>query len=793
MIKNYITIALRNIRRSMSYTIINVLGLALGITCSMVLFLMIRFSTSFDKNHDNGDRIYRVVGSNSHGGREDFGAGVPVPLVDAVKTDVTGIEKVLFISREDGGLISIDDENGRKLFDEEQGFAYTDSVFFQFFERKILKGNQYTALSEPNTVILSEKQAKKYFSDEDPIGKVIRHNNLRDLQVTAVMEDYPDNTNFPFDMIVSYLTIKKQKDEQGWNSTYSDDQCYVMLSEGMDPQSVNNQFPEFDKKYYGEESAADLKKWLQPLSDLNHDTRFSNYRYRTVSYESIWAMGVVAFFLVITACINFINLSTAVAVKRSREVGIRKVLGSQRAQLVFQFLSETAVITFFSLLLSIGLAELALIKVNSFLDLNLHVDLKDISILVYILIIWVAVSAASGFYPAMLLSGFSPALALKNKITSKSSGGFVLRRGLVVFQFVISQVLVVGTIILLSQMKFIREKDLGFSKEAIVLVPIPEEDIARMSTLKKEVERLPGVELASLCYTAPSSGSVSATGFRVDGGEESLFTHVKMIDNDYLELFGLDLVAGNNITESDTASAWIVNEKLVKVAGFEKPEDILGRNIKMWGRNLPVVGVVGNFHMMSLEREIDPIILFSMADNYKLIAIKFEPGKFNASKEAIQKAWENLYPNFLYSHLFLDEEIAGFYESEEQMSTMLSVFSSIAILIGCLGLYGLISFLANEKEKEIGVRKVLGATTMQIFYIFSREFVVLVVIAFVVAAPLAGYAMNKWLENYQYRVPLNWIMFISGISLTLMIAFITVGYRSLRAAKTNPVEVLRSE
>jgi ABC-type antimicrobial peptide transport system permease subunit len=504
-------------------------------------------------------------------------------------------------------------------------------------------------------------------------------------------------------------------------------------------------------------------------------------------------MGVVALFLVITACINFINLSTAVAVKRSREVGIRKVLGSQRMQLVFQFFNETGVITFISILLSIGMAELALIKLNSFLVLDLHVDLTDTSTLLYLFSVWIIVSLTSGLYPAMLLSGFSPALALKNKITNKSTGGFVLRRSLVVFQFVISQVLVVGTIILMTQMKFIREKDLGFSKEAIILVPLPEEDLTRKSTLKLEVERMPGVEMASLCYTAPSSGSVSATGFRVDGSEESLFTHVKMIDKDYIKLFGLELVAGTNIPESDTVPAWIVNEKLVKVAGFETPEDILGRNLRMWNRTLPVVGVVRDFHMLSLEREIDPIILFSMSDNYELMAVKFEPGKFNVSKDAIQQTWQTLYPNFVYSHQFLDEEIAGFYESEEQMSKMLSVFSSIAILIGCLGLYGLISFMANEKEKEIGVRKVLGATTGQIFYIFSREFIILVVVAFVIAAPLAGYAMGKWLENYQYRTPLSWMMFASGILLTLFIAFITVGYRSLRAAKTNPVEVLRSE
>ncbi|MGE0772835.1 MAG: ABC transporter permease [Cyclobacteriaceae bacterium] len=794
MIRNYFTIAVRNIRRNISYTLINVFGLALGITCSLVLFLMIRFSTSFDKNHDNGDRIYRLVTSSNNRGREDFFMGIPIPLADVVKNEMTGIEKVLLISRSEGGIISIETNGDRKLFDEETGIAFTDSTYFQFFERKIIKGNRYTALTAPNSVILSESFAKKYFGDDDPIGKTIRQNNSRDFYVTAVMEDFPDNTNFPFDMIASYATIKESKEQQGWNSVYSDDQLYVMLKAGTQAQTIDSQFPAIIEKYQPDGRQNGLKRWLQPLSDLNHDRRFSNYRYRSVGYETIWAMGVVAFFLIITACINFVNLSTAVAVRRSREVGIRKVLGSQRLQLVVQFLSETAVITLFSVLLSIGMAELALIKLNSFLGLNLHVSMNDYSTVVYLVSAWVLVSLSAGFYPAMLLSGFSPALALKNKITNRSAGGFVLRRGLVVFQFVISQVLVVGTIILLTQMKFIHDKDLGFTKEAVMLVFMPEEsNINKKVAVKTEVDRLPGVKNSSLCFTPPSSGSVSATGFRIDGKDENYVTQVKMFDGNYLDVFELELVAGRGIESNDSSLAWLVNEKLVKVVGYDKPEDILGRNIRMWGRTHPVVGVVKDFHALSLEQEIDPIVMFNQIEDYQYLALKIEPGQVNVTKDAVQKIWEAQYPDFLFDYQFLDEAIANFYESEEKMSVMLAVFSAIAIIIGCLGLYGLISFLANEKEKEIGVRKVLGASTGQILYIFSKEFVLLIVIAFMIAGPLAGYAMSKWLENYVYRVPLHWLMFTAGIGLTLLIAFVTVGYRSFRAAVTNPVNVLRTE
>lgn len=369
-----------------------------------------------------------------------------------------------------------------------------------------------------------------------------------------------------------------------------------------------------------------------------------------------------------------------------------------------------------------------------------------------------------------------------------------MRRGLVVFQFVISQVLVVGTIILLTQMKFIHDKDLGFTKEAVMLVFMPEENnINKKVAVKTEVDRLPGVKNSSLCFTPPSSGSVSATGFRIDGKDENYVTQVKMFDGNYLDVFELELVAGRGIESNDSSLAWLVNEKLVKVVGYDKPEDILGRNIRMWGRTHPVVGVVKDFHALSLEQEIDPIVMFNQIEDYQYLALKIEPGQVNVTKDAVQKIWEAQYPDFLFDYQFLDEAIANFYESEEKMSVMLAVFSAIAIIIGCLGLYGLISFLANEKEKEIGVRKVLGASTGQILYIFSKEFVLLIVIAFMIAGPLAGYAMSKWLENYVYRVPLHWLMFTAGIGLTLLIAFVTVGYRSFRAAVTNPVNVLRTE
>lgn len=794
MFKNYFIITIRNLKRNLSYSAINVFGLALGITCSMVLFLMITFYLSFDNYHDNKDRIYRIVTSSENNGREDFFAGVPAPLPGALASDITGIQHVLFISGDNNALFTIIDNGAPKIFEQENGLAYTDSTYFTFFNRAFIMGDYKTALQQPNQIILSEKTAKKFFGEVNPMGQLIKLNNKTELKVTGIIEDHPDNTTFPFEILISYLTIQKDKEESGWNSVYSDDQCFVMLEAGTPPDAINDQFPAFVKKYETQREERSLKRWLQPLQEINYDSRFGNYRYTTVSKTSILAMGVVALFLLITACINFINLSTAVAVKRSKEVGIRKVLGSQRLQLMGQYLAETGMITLVALLISVGLSELALIQLNAFLDINLHVDFTDLRLITFLIGVWAVVSLASGFYPALLLSGFSPALALKNKITNRSTGGFALRRSLVVFQFVISQLLIVGTVILLAQMNFLESKDLGFSKDAVINVPIPNNaPLNNKKVLKSELLRMGGVERVSLCNTAPSSGSVSMTAYTIEGIEGNHLTQVKLTDEDYIDLFKIELLAGNNLMGLDSANSCLVNEKLLKSLGLEKPEEIIGRVISIWGMNLPVAGVVKDFHTMSLEREIDPTILFNGVDSYRTAAIKLKGGSVKETLGEVERAWAAQYPDFLFSYEFLDNEIKEFYESEQKMSTLLILFSVIAITIGCLGLYGLISFMANEKEKEIGVRKVLGASTGNILIIFSKEFIILILVAFAIASPLAAYIMGQWLDNFAYRVPLTSLMFVTGIGITIIIAFVTVGFRSIRAALANPINALRNE
>lgn len=793
MIRNYLTIAFRNIRRSLGFTVINIAGLSLAITCSIVLFLLITFLTSFDNYHPDGDRIYRIATTSDWGTAEyDYTPGVPAPLPEAVRSDISGIESVLFISGRWSALVSVEEGGERRMFEEETSIAYTDATYFEFFKRDLLAGD--ATLDQPNQAVISEKWAEKYFGDKDPIGKTIRIDNVRDFVITGMMEDYPPNTSFPFELLMSYETIRKQKNEAGWHNVSSDDQCYIKLPSDGNPANIEAQLADFTKKYSGDEDARHMTRWLQPLKDIKHDTRLSNYRHRTVGRESIWAMGAIMVFLLITGCINFINLSTAVAVRRSKEVGIRKVLGGQRGQLIFQYLSETAVATLIAIVVSAGLAELVLMKLNSFQELDLHIDLSSPSFWVFIISIWLAVSLISGLYPSFLLSGFSPAVALRNKLTNRTSGGFGLRRALVVFQFVISQFLIIGTVVLLSQMNYFNTKDLGFSREAIVTIPIPQRDnLTAKAALFAEVRSLAGVQSASLCSTPPSSGAVNVSSFQVDGIERTnSAAHIKAADWAYLDLFDIELIAGRPFDDIDTANAWLVNEQFVKWFNME-PEEMLGRNLRMWGHTLPIVGVVRDFHTMSLERPIEPTILLKDPAGYQNLAVKIRPGQFNETIDRIEKAWSSLYPDFLFSYEFLEEEIANFYRDTQRLSVLLIVFSGVAIFISCLGLYGLVSYIATRKEREIGVRKVFGASTGQIAYIFSREFVLLILIAFAIAAPASGYVMELWLQNFAYRIPLQWFMFATGMGVTLIIATVAVSYRSLRAALARPADILRSE
>ncbi len=802
MLRNYLITAVRNLRREKTSTLLNILGLSLGISASLILFLLVRHHNGFDKFHENYDRIYRVNSTSRGNNGNDYTSGVPSVLPDAFRLDFPEAEEVTFTSYRSGGMITVSRGNEEpKRYTEEKGISFVEPNFFRIFDRKMLMGSAEKALDEPGEVILSHSLALKYFGKDDALGEVIEFDG-RQFKVSAIMEDAPVNTDLPLNIMLSYVTVEKELEEHGWNSTWSDEHCYFLLKEGARPSDIEARMAEFVKKYLGNDNRDERTFVLQPLAEIHFDDRFGNYNYNTVSRQVLLALTVVAVFLILTACINFINLATAEAVKRSKEVGIRKSLGSSRRQLVTQFLGETTLVTVVSTIVAVLLALAALQYLNPFLEMSLGLSMTDYSTWTTLAGLIVVVSMISGMYPSLVVSAFSPVLALKNNMTNRGSSGYHLRRGLVVLQFTISQFLVISTLVLIAQTNFFRGKSLGFRQEAIIRVPIPTEEnpgfmdttkTSNMRTLRDELSRMPGVVMASLCNTPPSSGSVSGTGFSIDGNDGFFETQVKTFDGNYVDMFELPLVAGTNIGDLDTAQGFLVNEKLTRITGHKNPADIVGKRIRMWGKFLPVVGVVRDFHTVSLHEPIEATIMLNRIRSYRNISIRLEPANTQETIAGIQKKWEAAYPAFIFSYEFLDESIREFYNSEERNAKLLTVFTTLAILIGCLGLFGLASFIANQKTKEIGIRKVLGASVEGILIIFSREFIVLIGVGFAVAAPLAWYFMSRYLEEFAYKIELGPGLFLAGLGLTLLVALLTVGYRSVRAAMVNPVNSLRSE
>lgn len=798
MFKSYFKTAWRSIIREKGNTLINIAGLTLSITCSTILFLMVQHLSSFDSFHTKRDRIYRVVNKSQGNEGVDFQSGVPSVLPDAFRNDFPEAEKVVFTSYRNSSLITIPQKNSApKKYLEEAGIVFTEPDFLEIFDRTILTGNAAKALDDPNEAIISSSLARKYFGKEDAIGEVVSFDGV-DYKISAIMEDAPDNTDFPFTLMLSYITIKTENEKPGWESIWSNENCYFLIKENEDIKTIESRMSAFSKKYLGEDDHDKTEFILQPLKDLHFDERFDNYTFNTTPRVALIAFGVIAIVLLITACVNFINLATAEAIKRSKEIGIRKSLGSSRGQLITQFLGETSIITIAAVLISIAFTQLGLNILNPFLEMNLKLNFSAGSTMwFYLAGVMVGVALLSGLYPAFVVSGYRPAAVLKNQITNRTASGFGLRRALVVLQFFISQLLIIVTIVIIYQMEYSATKDLGFRKEAILFAPIPEREgdsgISKMRTLRNEMNSVHGVEVASLASAPPSSGYVSETNFSIEGVAGEFATQVKNADGYYLELYKLNLLAGRNIEDLDTASGVLVNEKLLRIAGFHNPEEALGKRITLWNKALPIIGVIKDFHTVSLREPIEATVIFNRSQRYRFLSLKADLDKTQEIIAALKSKWEATYPEHLFEYEFLDQSIKEFYEGERRISGLFAVFSSIAIFIGCLGLYGLASFMSNQKTKEVGVRKVLGASVEGIVFMFSKEYIKLVLIGFAFSAPVAWLITNAFLGEFAYKIEVGPAIFILGLVITLTIALLTVGYKSFRTAILNPVNALRYE
>jgi putative ABC transport system permease protein len=803
MFKNYIKTAWRNLMRNKSYATINVTGLAIGIAACLLIFLIVQYETSFDNFHANKDHIYRVVNVSHGPDGVSISSGTQLPLADGLKLDFPALTHVGSIMLNDGSHYSI---GYTKKFKEDSAY-YADPQFFQIFDFKWLAGDKKKALAEPNTAVLTRGEADKFFGDwHTAIGKTIRYENRRDFKVTGIIENTPANTDFPMKVVMSWLTlVNKGGDMDGnardWISTFTDRNTYIILPAGMSEKQFNADLASFAKKHIPPPYNKTSSLQLQALKDMHYNTEVGVYGGHPFSKQLINVISIIGLFLLIIACVNFINLATAQAVNRSKEVGIRKVLGSNRYQLVLQFISETLIITLFAVIIASGISVIALPMLNSLLEIHLSGSfLLNSTVILFLVTVVIGVTFLAGFYPALVLSGFNPIEALKNKIKVKRSSGISLRRVLVVTQFCIAQFLVIGTLVLIYQMNYFKNKSLGFNKDAVITVPFPGDSIsrARVNALKDQLLQQPGIKEISISLYSPADNSGWHSDFKFNNSPKQVDfgTSLKWADAEYFKLYDIQFVAGAPYKTSDTISGYVVNETLIHKLGITDPNKAIGKYIMLWDdkkKRAQITGVVKDFNESSLKNPISAVMMAPWKQTYSKFNIKIEPKNVHQTLANVERLWNKTYPEGIYEYQFLDKTIADFYKSEDQLSSLYKIFAGIAIFISCLGLYGLVSFMAAQRIKEVGIRKTLGASVGHIVYLFSKEFTVLIVIAFAISAPIGYYFMHKWLQDFTYRITIGPGIFILAIISSVLIAWLAVGYKAIKAALTNPVKSLRSE
>ncbi len=806
MWKNYLKVAFRNIIRNKAHSSINVIGLSVGIAACLLLFMVIRYELSYDKFQNNYSKIYRIVTESKSPNGSDYNPGAPLPLIEAVKLDMPDIVTAP-ITTANGSQFTVmgNDPNTTdisKKFIEEQGVYFSVPELFKVFNTKFLSGNAENMVA-PGTAVVSRKIADKFFGNwKTALGRYIKLDNAVPLKITAVIENVSLHSDVPMAVIMSFETLKSNPEPYyyttDWGALSSNNQLFVLAPEKLHYNSLQQGVMAISKKYDVNRNAANDRNYLaQPFSEMHFDSRYGSLGDHITSKATIRTLTLIGIFILLMASINFINLSTAQAIKRSREVGIRKVMGSNRMNLFWQMMGETAFIVLIALVIGIFLTYIFLPYIEHVSAITEKLSIFSLESLTMIPVITIAVIAFSGIYPAMILSGYSPILALKNKITSASAGGLSIRRTLVVAQFAISQVLIIGTIIAVSQMSFVNKVDLGFNKNAVLVITGNADSavLSRQNSLKQEMLKMNGVESVSYSSDVPSSENNWSSNFAFDHKDDEDFgLFLKFADKDYFKTYGLQFIAGRSYEESDTISEVVINETLTAKLGLKNPADAIGKELRMGGGGwFPIVGVVKDFKTNSLREETKPLMISPAKKYYSNTAIKMKTNQLTGKKDELLKLWDKYNPEYASRNFFMDESINNFYQQENQLALIYKIFAGVAIFISCLGLYGLVSFMAVQKTKEVGIRKVLGASAGNIVYLFSKEFTILIVIAFAIASPLAWILMKDWLSNFAYQIKPGVGIFIIAIVASVLIAWLTVGYKAIKAAVANPVKSLRTE
>lgn len=809
MIKNYFKTAWRNIKKNKSFFALNFIGLYISVVSCLLIGLIILHETSFDKSTNKNISLYRIVKSNTSSTGKTFSPVTPYPLATALRAKIPGEKLISQIHFQKEDVISFDDKKFK-----EQNIVFADSLFPKLFPLTVRQGSINSVLAEPGFAILTTETAHKFFGSETAVGKRIKIANLVDLEVAAVIADAPANSHLPCNILISYASLRPEfiggfpLEQWGLNESGF---TYIGLPNQNQVQQVQNALTSIANEHLNNKNDGTVTTFsLQPLPDIHYNQLYAaNNPNYTITYSYLYLIGAIGLFLMLAACINYTNLSTALALRKSKEVGIRKTMGAKREHLVKQFLSETFLLTAFVFVTAALSVRLFLPLVNNFLDKNIQLNWLHINSTLLLTGLWIAVSLLSGLYPAFVLSGFNPITALKNKTVTPKTSIITLRRSLVVFQFLTAQILIIGAIVVAKQMNFIQSQPLGFNKNDVVDISLPENKPGQLKLLNDKLSAIPGIRSVSFSLGAPVSDNNAFTSFNLKEkyASEKMDVQVKAADKNYLNTYGLQLIAGRWFNENDEHNiddavpdslkhyAFILNETAVKSLGFSSPLDALGKYVTFGMNDIsaPVVGVVKDYNTSSLHDIIKPVLIVEFPFFYYDAGIKLNGGYSVQTLSAVEKAWTSVYRQQLFESIFLDEHVAALYKNEKRSQQLFNLFAILSIIINVLGLVGLLSFMIQQKIKEIGIRKVLGASVKDISFILSKDFLRLMIIAFFIAAPVAWILMDKWLQDFAYRTTISWWVFGVSVLTALVITFIAVGFQTIKAAIANPVKSLRTE
>lgn len=793
MLVHYFKTAWRHLKGNRSYTVINIAGLALSAAIAIVIFCVVRFETGFDQ-YKHADRIYQIYGQNMP---DDVTSSVPTGVIRALNNNFPGVEQALTVYRHDPQVIRIGEKNM-----QQQQVYFAAPAILDLTDVQWIEGSSKTSLNGLYQAVIDEPTAQRLFGG-NAMGKTFNFDNRFEVTVTGVIKQMPSNSSFPFQMVLSLETLKKYNawlgNDDYWGGGESYFHGYVLLKPGTNAAAVEaglNRLLQQHKK--SKEDYPVMGYRVRPLAESHFNTDLDYFNYATPHWL-LFAISSIALFLVLIASINFINMATVQALQRNRQTGIRKILGSGKGIIVLQFYIETGIITLLSMVIALLLAYWMLPFVPDFIPTRVTTDsLWSVASCLFILSLALLLIVFTGTYPAFVLSGFKPIQLIRNRFFTPPAKGISLRQSLVVTQFVIAQVLVLCTVVGIKQVNFFYRKDLGFDKKDIVTVNMPNAENRELrGRLRQQLLQQPGITDVTYGLSTPSSLRTwwwtTMYHHSLEGGSHQEF-RMQFIDSNYFQFFHIPLVAGRSFRAADSsASIALINEEAAHLMGFKNAADAIGENFKNNGDQYQVAGIAKNYNSQSLRSNVPPHVYFYNQRNFQTLCVRIDPAQQKAALQHIEAAWKEAFPAQYFEYTFLDESLKEFYSDENKLARFLSVLSMVAIFIGCLGVYGLISFICVRKTKEIGIRKVLGAGITQILSMLTREFLLLILVAALIAMPLAWYIMHSFLADYTYRIPIPWWLFVLCGAGALLITLLTISFQTVKAANANPVQSLRTE